>query len=923
MNSFSLFSQGNEVKMDVILFPESNSLLIEQKTNFYNNTNKTLNSVFFHNWPNAFKDNETPLAKRIVENYSKSFHFTIERNRGKTNIFEMSIEGEPTKWNEFNNNQDFLEVVLIKPLKPGESVTISTTYEVIIPNDKFTKYGRDKENFNLRYWFLSPAIYENGWKLYHHLDLDDLYVDFTDYDITFTTPKDYYLATDLDKFIIDNPTNIRYRLLGKKEQDVEIVLYKDGNYKTYYTHDLAVTTNLNGKGLADQLLTDILNRELAFLKDYLGDFNQKHLLINSVSYDKNPVYGFNQLPTFLTPFTESFEWDIKMFKVLSEKYIEQLFLINKREDHWLSDALHTYLMIKYVEKFYPEMKAVGEISKMWGIKSFKLAKIDFNDKYAFVNQFATRKNLDQALATPIDSLSNFNRKIVNKYKAGLGLRYLEEYLGEQVVFEAIKNYSNDFRNKKLNSENFSKYLKTEKNLKWFFKDFVQTNKKIDYTIKKIHKTKDSIHVTIKNKRKIAPPVKIYGIKDKEIKFEQWIEGIDSISTITVPQNGFDRLSLNYEGHLPENNLRNNWKNVQPKLLNKPLLMRFFMDIEDPNYNQLFYIPTFSYNYYDGVILGMALTNKTIINKNFEYKVTPSYGFKSNSLSGSYSFIYQYLPENKKVDRFAIGVAGSNFNYAPDLSYNSFSASTSVLFKRKNLRDVTARGISASFIAIDKEIDPNQIAHPETNKYNVLSLGYGYSRPGILTDLRYRANLQLADKFSKISATARYRKLTNTNTQFDVRWFGGIFLRNNTDTDYFSFALDRPTDYLFQYEYLGRSEDTGFFSQQVIINEGGFKSQLEVPFANQWLTSLNMSVGLWRWAEIYGDIGLLKNKGMNPYFAYDSGVRFNFIQDILEVYFPVHSNLGWEIAEPRYIEKIRFVLVIRPKRIFNFIRRGFY
>ena len=39
-----------------------------------------------------------------------------------------------------------------------------------------------------------------------------------------------------------------------------------------------------------------------------------------------------------------------MFKVLSQKYIEQLFLINKREDHWLADALHTYLMIKYVEK---------------------------------------------------------------------------------------------------------------------------------------------------------------------------------------------------------------------------------------------------------------------------------------------------------------------------------------------------------------------------------------------------------------------------------------------------------------------------------------------------------------------------------------------------------------------------------------------
>lgn len=909
--------------MDVILFPESNSLLIEQETTFYNDTETTLNSIFFHNWPNAFRDNKTPLAKRIVENYSKSFHFTTEKNRGKTSIYEMNIDGEIAIWTDFVQNPDILEVRLKKPLKPGETVTIETTYEVILPNDKFTRYGRDKERFNLRYWFLSPAIYEDSWKVYNHLDLDDLYVNFTDYDITFTTPKDYYLATDLDKFTVANPTNITYKLKGQKEQDVEIVLYKTGYYRTFFTNDLAVTSNLNGTILSDQLRTDILNRELSFLREYLGDFNQKHILINSVSYDKNPVYGFNQLPTFLTPFSDSFEWDIKMFKVLSQKYIEQLFLINKREDHWLSDALHTYLMIKYVERFYPEMKAVGDISKIWGVKSFKLAKIDFNEKYAFVNQFATRKNLDQALTTPIDSLSNFNRKLVNKYKAGLGLRYLEDYLGEEIIYEAIKNYADDFRNKKLISEVFSNYLKTDKDLKWFFGDYVETNKKIDYTIKRIEKTEDSIHVTIKNKRNIAPPVKLYGISDKEIKFEEWIEGIDSITTVTIPRNGFDRITLNYEGHLPENNLRNNWKNVKPKLFNKPVQMRFLMDIEDPNYNQLFYIPTFGYNFYDGIILGLAFTNKTIINKNFEYKISPSYGFKSNDLSGSYSVLYQYLPENKKVDRFAVGVGGSNFNYAPDLRYNSFSASTSVTFRRKNLRDVANRAMSASFISIDKEFDPEQLEHPETNKYNVFSLGYGYSRPGIITDLRYSANLQFADKFSKFSATARFRKLTNTNTQFDVRWYGGVFLRNDTATDYFSFALDRPTDYLFQYEYLGRSEDTGFFSQQVIINEGGFKSMLEVPFANQWLTTVNMSVGIWRWAEVYGDVGLVKNRGMNPYFAYDSGVRFNFVQDILEVYFPFYSNLGWEISQPRYAEKIRFVLVIRPKSIYNFIRRGFY
>jgi hypothetical protein len=46
-------------------------------------------------------------------------------------------------------------------------------------------------------------------------------------------------------------------------------------------------------------------------------------------------------------------------------------------------------------------------------------------------------------------------------------------------------------------------------------------------------------------------------------------------------------------------------------------------------------------------------------------------------------------------------------------------------------------------------------------------------------------------------------------------------------NYYSFALDRPTDYLFDYNYYGRSENTGFFcQQQLIIAEGGFKSKLD-------------------------------------------------------------------------------------------------
>jgi len=426
-----------------------------------------------------------------------------------------------------------------------------------------------------------------------------------------------------------------------------------------------------------------------------------------------------------------------------------------------------------------------------------------------------------------------------------------------------------------------------------------------------------------NKRHFTAPIQLYGIKDNEIKFKKWLIGVDSLTTITIPKNGFDRLSLNYELQLPEYNLKNNWKNVDKKLFHRPVQLKFLKDIEDPYYNELFYTPVYRFNYYDGLVLGMAISNKTIQRKSFAYKITPSYSMKSNSFSGSYSFIYEYLPENKKINRFTAGISGSTYHYAENLTYSSLNPYAILEFKRKNLRDVRSKAIVATYTLIDREKAPDLQQNIETNKYGVFNLGYGYAKPDIIDDLRFSTGIEVSSKFSKLSVTARYRKLTDTNRQFDFRFFAGAFISNKTETDFFSFALDRPTDYLFQYDYLGRSETSGIFSQQIIINEGGFKSKLPVPFANEWLSTLNTSIGLWRWFEIYSDVGLVKNKNEKVFFAHENGVRLNFIQDILEVYFPFHSNLGWEIADPNYSSKIRFVLVINPKRIYNFIKRGFY
>jgi hypothetical protein len=147
--------------------------------------------------------------------------------------------------------------------------------------------------------------------------------------------------------------------------------------------------------------------------------------------------------------------------------------------------------------------------------------------------------------------------------------------------------------------------------------------------------------------------------------------------------------------------------------------------------------------------------------------------------------------------------------------------------------------------------------------------------------------------------------------------------NKTNSNYFSFALDRPTDYLFEYNYLGRSESTGLFSQEYIQAEGGFKSKLAQPLANSWMTTVNGSFNIWNWIEVYGDIGILKNKTLEAQFRYDSGIRLNLLTDYFELYFPIQSSNGFEITQTKYAEKIRFMMTFSPQVLVGLFTRKWF
>lgn len=914
--------QTNTITIKADFNSDKDELKIQQEIVFFNNSDSILNHIYLHNWANSFRNRKTPLSKRLIKDFKKELYFAKPDEIGFTTIKNLTIDFENVVFNEVPNQADIIDIQLNTPLLPSQKRTITIAYILKIPDAKFTSYGKTATGYHLRFWYMTPAIYQNEWKLMSNLNTDDLFENTTDFTIEIQIPKPYVLESNLYQYETKKENDTEYYLVGKNKTNVILSINKTAQLKTYKVNDIAIYTDILNDKIDDTKCVDILSRELLFIEKYLGKYPHKEIYIDKITQDKTPIFGLSQLPSFIRPFTEEFKWDITLFKAISTAYLENNMLLNLREDYWLLDGIQNYLMIEYIETFYPEMKLLGKISDKWFLKSFNISKLKFNEKYPLIYQFVSRQFLDQALDTPVDSLSNFNRKIANKYKAGLAIKYLKNYLGDSILNNSIRELYQQNDSKLISTTDFRNIItkNTSKKMDWFFGDFIKTNKKIDYTIDKVFLEKDSLKVSIKNKRNITAPVLLYGLNDKEIIFKKWFTDIDAIKTVTISNQNINKVALNYENSYPELNTLDNWKRVKKKIFNKPLKFNLIKDIDDPYYNQLFYQPNVSYNFYNGLILGVKLHNKPLIKRNLEASFAPAYATKSSTVIGQFSLLLNQYFEETSIYRIRYGISGLTLDYAPNLSYRSFMPFVNIEFKRKDLRDATTEVLSARMVHIDKEVLPTAIKSDQDN-YNVISINYSFTNPDIIKEIRYSFSTEVAKNFSKIAADIRFRSLTTSDTQLDFRLFIGTFLSNKTTDDYFSFGLDRANDYLFQLNYFGRSESTGFFSQQFIIAEGGFKSVLPTRFANQFMASFNSSIGLWKWIEFYNDVAFLKSRNSPVFFAYNNGIRLNFVHQILEVYFPLYSNNGWEISQGNYQEKIRFTLTADLGSIINFIRRG--
>jgi len=372
----------NTIKIDAALDATKNTLIISQEITYTNASNTILNEVFFHDWANGFSDKNTALGKRFSEDFLKRFYFAKDHERGSTTIESITDPAlQSLEWGHHKGETDILWIKCTQPLKPGEQQTFVLKYKVKIPSSKFTRYGyQSNGNFDLKYWYILPAVYDTKWNVYSHKNLDDLYPALSDYDITMRIPQEYDIISDLnidDTLSIEKNKNKTIHLKGNRRGEINLYIHKTKDFYNFQVNGIKLISNLKDNDLRANMKSIATERILGFLKNKLGPYPYDKILISEIDYKTNPVYGLNQLPDILRPFPDGFQYEIKQLKAITERYLENTLIINPRYDVWIRDAIHIHLMMAYTEQFYPDMKIIGKLSKIIGERWFHIADLKF------------------------------------------------------------------------------------------------------------------------------------------------------------------------------------------------------------------------------------------------------------------------------------------------------------------------------------------------------------------------------------------------------------------------------------------------------------------------------------------------------------------------------------------------------------------
>ena len=601
------FQQDVTYDIEVKLNDEDKTLSAFEKLTYKNNSPDTLEFIWFHLWPNAYKNDSSAMAKQFYRLGSTRFLYTKKEDRGYIDSLDFHVDGEKVDWEFHEEWIDVAKINLPKPLLPGNQISIETPFFVKLPK-VVSRLGHSGKHFEITQWYPKPAVYDgDGWHPMPYLNMGEFYSEFGTFDVKITLPENYRIMATGDMvgaekeidwldslaMIGDSLKNLSKKELikfskNKSSKNKNKKINEHDSLKTFKNktihfrqknvHDFAWFADPNWIVQKGELQLDDSTRKITLWSMYLpknawlwrksieylhdsgleysrfyGDYPYNH--ISAVDGDMSAGGGM-EYPN-ITVISRSGSEDLLEYVIMHEvghNWFYGILGTNERDHTWMDEGLNEFTGIRYWEKKYSDRDNqfvfIDQIQNTLGIG--KNVDMSF---YQYSSYASSASRYD---AQPL-SISSDENYIYRNYgqsysKVAVMMRYLQHYLGEEKIDKIMQDYYSTWKFKHPGPDDFTFFFDKhlDENIDWFFDNMIDSTTFIDY---KVSKKNGKYYLENLGSFDAAVELAFYDKNNDEIK-RIWMRPNQKISVLDTPAD-CRKVTIDPDQYMPDIDRTNN------------------------------------------------------------------------------------------------------------------------------------------------------------------------------------------------------------------------------------------------------------------------------------------------------------------------------------------------------------------------------
>lgn len=712
------FQQDVSYKINVTLDDVNHQLRGSEEIIYKNNSASTLEFLYFHLYPNAYRNTSTTLAKELFNVGSEYMMEAEFKDLGWIDSIDFTSNNLKLEWNLLPDTIEICKIKLLKPLLPGENVTIRTPFKVVIPSDLLSRLGHNGQAYFITQWYPKPAVYDkNGWNYFSYLDKGEYYSEFGSYDVSITLPANYVVGATGE--IIDAESENIW-LENKAKETMALSDFtndmsfpasspetKTLRFKQDNIHDFAwfadkrwhvikgevelpqskrkVTTwsfFTNAEADFWRSAPEYISSSIKYLSGWVGEYPYSSFTAVDVTDASGSGMEYPMI-TAIGSYGSAFELDVTIAHEIFHNWFYGILAFNERKHPWMDEGITNFYETRYIytkfasnkEKQLEPVYTYGKFKKFLKLENVNHKQIQY-ERYLS----AIRRHTDVSQDQYAQNISRSNYGNVVYFKTSVSFDYLKSYLGDDIFDRCMQNFYTNWKFKHPDPDDLKREFETVsgKDLKWFFNDLMRSNKVIDYSICSIKTKSDTAILTLSNKGDIASPLWLNTIRNGEIVNTISNDGFSGKTEFQLPYVKGDVYKIDANRLIPELDRKNNTiKSCGLFKKTEKISLRFLTAVEDPDRTQLFYSPVVGYNVYNSLMAGLAFHNVTFHEKPFEFAIAPMFAFRTEDLTGGADLRYYIYRKNKNIQKITIQETFGHYAYQEDNSFNKITGITNL------------------------------------------------------------------------------------------------------------------------------------------------------------------------------------------------------------------------------------------------------